>query len=381
MSSEDVEFTIKRFVLMGLCEKAVPVISSGEDGILRCFLVNLAPGSITLTGSDLELVVQAHSTAVATEDTATLAIPAKRLRDMLKEAPEGDVTVSATGSKATVTAGNISWDVRLGNAADFTLPHQVDESSLQAVKREDFLTALRVVRHAICRDGGRPPLMMVDITDNSMTASDGSRLQRYLLDFPVDMKIPAAAVPHLVRMLSASEAAEVSVDEQEGYLVFQVGITGSQTTFIARKTMARFPDMERLIITPSKDNPYLLLADRRALLEAIRRVRITADPETSAIGLRLSKDKITVISRDKNDNAAEQQIAAWWKQDDRLLVVNHIHLTEMLEVWTADSCRFWLGADTGKKKSMLMLSDKHDQVPATQIGVIQQLHAALLGYA
>lgn len=382
MSSEDaVAFTIKRFVLMGLCEKAMPVISSGDVGVLRCFLVDVAPGRISVTGSDLEMTVVAYSTAVATSDTATLAIPAKRLLAMLKEAPEGDITVETSGAKATVACGLVvSWDLRLGDPADYTRPPVVDEAAMGSASREKFLAGLRTVKHAISRDGSRPPLVMVDITGNTMTASDGSRLQRVMLDFPSDMKIPAAAVDHLVRIMGSSEADQLQASEQGGHLAFRVGAAASATAFITRKTMARFPDMDKLILAPALANEYLLTVDRRGLAEAVRRVRINADAETSAIGLRLTRDKVTVTSRDKDGNGAEQSIPAWWKNDDRLVVVNHVFLTDMLGVWPADNCRFWLGSDSAKKKSMLMLSDKQDGAAPTRIGVINQLHAALLGY-
>jgi DNA polymerase-3 subunit beta len=370
-------FTIKRFVFQGLCEKAAPVISSGDTGIMRCFLVDVSPQSITVTGSDIELVIQASSTAVSSTESMTLALPAKRLLDMIKNAPEGDVTVTAEGAFATVAVGGVSWKLRLENAADFTLPAKVDESALEAANREGFLAALKVVKHAISRDGGRPPLMMVDVMDNSVTASDGSRLQRVMLEFPADMKIPAAAVDHLIRIMNASEAKEILAAEQEGDLVFRVG----SATFMTRKTQARFPDMESQILKPAAGNQCLLVFDRRAMLEAVKRVQITADAETSAIGWRLSKDKVTVLSKDKDGNEATQDVACWWKESDRLVVLNHVFLAEMLAVWPSESCRFWLGTEGTKKKSMLMLSDKKDGAPATQIGVIQQLHAALLGYA
>lgn len=374
--SEDVSavFTVKRFGFLAQCEKVLPVIGSG-DTAMSCFLVDIAPGQITVTGSDLELVIQATSTSIATDGSAALAIPAKRLLALLKEAPEGDIAVEVAGAKATVTAGVVSWDLALKDPADFTRPPAVASVKLEPVKRDVLLTGLKSVRHAICKDGSRLPLMMVDILANAMTASDGGRLQRYVLDFPVDMKIPAAAVPHLLRLLASSEAAEIKVGEHEGYLVFQVGTA----TFIARKTMARFPDQERLIVKPALLNHLLLRVDRRSLLQAVARVQVNADAETAAIGLRLTRDKVTVTSRDKDGNGAEQAVDAWWKDDDRLLVVNHVFLTQMLEVWPYDACHFWLGPDAAKKKSLVVLSDKQDEAPSTQLGIINQLHAAVLG--
>lgn len=375
------EFTIKRFVLANLCERAAPVISSSDAvPALKNFLIKIAPGSITVTGTDLELSVVATSPSIAAEDTYTLALPARKLRDMLKEAPEGDITITVAGPVATLAAGSISWDLRLGDVAGYTEPPDVSGTELQAVDREPFLTALRAVKHAICKDGNRPPLMMVDITDNQVTTSDGSRFQRVKLAFPVDMKIPAAAVDHLMRMLSGVEAKQVHVAQHEQYLVFRMG-AGTEVTFITKKTMARFPDMEKMILKPASQNGQMLKVSRQALMEAIRRVKINADDETSALALRLTTDKITVSSRDKSGNAAEQPVDAKWPHGERQLVINHVFLAEMLAAWPQAECRFWIGPDSGKRKSLLMLSDQTpDGGAATMVGIIGQLHAAVLGF-
>jgi DNA polymerase-3 subunit beta len=385
----NVSFTVKRHILLTLCERAVPVISSSDAlPVLRNFLIQVSPGSLTLTGSDVELSVQASSPAVATSDTATLAIPAKKLLAMLREAPEdSSISVESTGAKATVSAGTpeqppvVSWDLRLGDHRDYTeLPDLVDVKTAE-VDRVAFLAALKAVKHAIGRDGGRPPLMMVDISDSKVTASDGVRFQRaFMPGFPADMKIPAAAVDHLLRMMGNADTEQISVADHENYLVFKVG----STVFLTHKLMARFPDMERLILKPALTNADLLRVDRGQLLEAVRRVRITANADTSAIGLRLSRDKLTILSRDETGNAAEQALEVWWKGSDRLVVLNHVFLTDMLNSWPHAVCKFWLGPDTGRRKSLVMLSDKEttsgQEHEATQIGIINQLHAALLGY-
>jgi hypothetical protein len=105
-------------------------------------------------------------------------------------------------------------------------------------------------------------------------------------------------------------------------------------------------------------------------------VRINADTETSAIGLRISDGHLTVVSRDKYGNAAEEELLAGWSQGDRLIVVNHTFLSDMLTMYDAASCQFRLGTDTKSRKSPVMLSDEESGT----VGIIQQLSAALLGY-
>jgi DNA polymerase III subunit beta len=377
---DGVTFTAKRFVLLGLCKRASVVIPSGQDSqqVLRNFLVEVAPGSLQVQGSDLELSVLAFSPSVATEDTGMVLLPARRLLALLDVAPESDVTVATMGDKAVITAGSVSWNLKLSSEVG-SYPASPDLGSLEygTVDREKFLAALKAVRHAIGRDGGRPPLMMVNIKDGHVTASDGARFQRAALEFPQDMQVPAAAVDHLLRIMGASQAATVSVAEQGNYLVFKVGAT----TFLSKKVGARFPDMERLMLRPAMENSFELVVSRDALAEAVRRVQINADATTAAIGLRLTPGQVTVTSRDAHYNAAEQPVEAAWAGPERLVVLNHEFLSALLASWPTPSCTFRLGPDTGKRKSLILLSNAEGDTPATLTGIIQQLHAALLGYA
>lgn len=374
---KSLQFKVKRFALMALVEKAIPVISSSDAlPVLKNFLVAVSPGHLELTASDLELTTRVTTPSVQTSDSGTVALPAKRLRAMLAEAPEGEVSIAVSEGMAHVVAGEVEWAMRIGDHRDY--PEQVDLADVQmsGVDRGEFLAALRMVRYAICKDGARPALMMVDICKNVVTASDGARMQRTALKCDVDMKIPAAAVDHVLRLLSSSEAENVWVAEQGNSLIFKVGAT----TFLAHKTMARFPEIERMLVRPAQANTELLVAERAALLEAIRRVQINADESTSAIGLKLATDRMTLVARDTDGNAAEQPIEVWWKGSPRTLVLNHVFLTEMVNAWSDPKCRLWLGSDTAKKKSLVMLCDRMQaSEQGTHIGIIQQMHAVVLG--
>ena len=207
-----------------------------------------------------------------------------------------------------------------------------------------------------------------------MTACDGTRFARTRLPgFPLSMQIPAGALDSLVKTLESSELEEVQVGETASHLVFRV----SGTVFLASRMLAKFPDVEKLLLRPALENRLKLTADKSELASAIRRARINADPETSAIGLRLfSQGMMTVIARDKYGNRAQQDVSVTWTGTDRLVVVNHQFLTEMLAAYPSQECQFWLGAEAGRKRSVLMLKDEESGT----VGIIYQMLASLVGY-
>jgi DNA polymerase III sliding clamp (beta) subunit (PCNA family) len=143
---------------------------------------------------------------------------------------------------------------------------------------------------------------------------------------------------------------------------------------MAGKLASEYPDQEKRLLTPNLANNQTLTVDKQDLVSAIRRVRITADQETAAIGLRLAPGKLTVVSRDKNSNAAKEEIPAQWTSKERLVVVNHEHLQDLLGLAGGPQVTFRLGADAGKRGSPLLLTDDK----AGTAGVIGQLAAVLV---
>ena len=380
-------FTAKRLILAALADKAISVVPNRDVmPVLKHFLVQVAPGRLQLAATDLELSVLASTPAVTAEATQTLVLPARKLLAILKEAPDGDVVTDVAGEFATVRAGTASWSLKLDDGSSYPPLPDPAQVEMHPVGREAFLGALKTVRHAVGRDSSRPALMQVDISvressqprhggsgEVTVTACDSVRFARVTLPgFPVSVAIPSGALDSLVKTLEGSELDEVHIGETGSHLVFRIG----STVFLASKLMSKFPDVEKLLLRPALENRMLLTADKAELAAAIRRVRINADPETSAIGLQLSHDTLTVIARDKYGNRAAESVAAGWDGPDRLAVVNHQFLSDMLAAHPAASCRFWLGPEAGKKRSVLMLKDEETGT----IGIIYQMLASLVGY-
>jgi DNA polymerase-3 subunit beta len=383
---EPFSFTVKRLVLASLADKAISVIPTGNTmPVLKHFLVQVAPGLLRMAASDLELSVLASTPAVTADAVQTLVLPARRLLQIVREAPGDDIIVDVAGEFAAVRSGTAKWDLFLADCSEYPPLPDPAEVTMHPVGREEFLGALKTVRHAVGRDSGRPALMQVDISapaagqpgTTQVTACDSVRFARTALaGFGLSMQIPSGALDSLVKTLESSEQDEVHTGETEagsrGFLVFRIG----GTVFLAAKTMAKFPDVEKLLLRPALENRLVLTADKAELAAAVRRVRINADPETSAVGLKLSAGSLAVIARDKYGNRAEETVSAGWEHGERLVVVNHQFLTELLAAHPSPACRFFLGPEAGKKRSVLMLRDEESGTT----GIVYQMLASLVGY-
>jgi DNA polymerase III subunit beta len=372
-------FTAKRYILAALASRAGSVVPSRDIlPILRCFRVQAGDGMLSFTASDLELTITAGTQAVSCTGAGTAYIPARRLSDLLKEADDGDVSVAVSGRDATVTCGSANWSLKLARGDDWPEAVTADEAEMHDVPCKAFLDALSLARYAAGRDGGRPNMMQADISPGSdglrrITASDGSRFQQVQLrSFPLDMQIPVAAVDELVKLLRDCEAELIQAGATEHALVFRAG----DDTLTAGKLMAKFPDIQKLLLRPALENKHVLQVSRAELIGAIRKARIAADEETSAIALLLEKGSLTVVARDKFGNTADCQIAAGWDGGERQVVINHQFLTQLLDAYQAADVTLRLGDDKAKKKAPVLLDDPE----AGFTGVIQVMIDNLVGY-
>jgi DNA polymerase-3 subunit beta len=376
LSYESFSFVTRSHVLSALCERAASVVPARENlPVLRNFHVSVGPDRLSVRATDMELSVVATSPAVEAGSSHVAVLPARKLLAILKEVPDGEVGVAVSGDRAVVTAGSARWNLHLVDApGDYPAMPDLSSAGLTKVSRDDLLKALRSVRHAVCRNGSLPMLMMVCIADGKVTACDNSRLaQASLAGFP-DMQIPAggspSAVDELLRLLAGSAATEVSAGQTDSALVFTAGAY----TLIAGKMPVQFPDVESQIMRPALTNAEQLSAGREELARAVRRVRINADPETSAIGLELGKDAITVVSRDKAGNTSDESVEASWAGGERTLVVNHQFLADLLAVWPSPQLTISLGKDKARRRSAVLARDAGSGLTA----VLQQMAASLL---
>jgi DNA polymerase III sliding clamp (beta) subunit (PCNA family) len=378
------EFTVRRFQLVQLADWAMTAIPSGTTALAvnSCFRVTIAPDRLSLAGAGQRVSVFAETPAVAAASEGEVFIPAKKLRAMLGEADEGDVTVTVKGNYATVTAGPAVWSLRLPPPDGYIGLPDLTGAQFSPVSREGLLTALTTVRHAVGRDPNRPAYTQVRIAESGgvmfACAVDSSQFSRAPVPgFPLPLSVPGAVLDDLVKLLSKSQADEAEVADAGAYVVFRV----PPVTMAALKTTHAFPDVEAMHLRPVQGHDQVLTVDKADLTRALRRVRITADATTSAVALIADSDgprsRLTVMSRDADGNSAEEPVSvSQWAGGRRLVVVNAGFLEAMLAVHPSAVCQFRLGPDVGKQRSPLLLEDSGAKI----LGTCPQMPLKLVGY-
>lgn len=364
----------KKFALQALLDKAASVVPTKDlMPVLKNFLIEATPGRIRVVATDLVLSVAAVSEMVTVTREGTCVLPAKRLLEIVKEAGDGDLLLDVADGTATITVGRTVWRIKIMSGDDYPDLPTVEDVTFYALDRSKFSNAITSVRYAAATETHRASLMMLDLSSGRLRASDGVRFQQCKLPVPEgfpDIQIPINAVDDLVKILRGTEATEIEVGEDDDSLIFKIG----GDVFIAQKLNATFPDMDEALIKPALANQDSLIVDRQDLISAIKRVRITADPETSAVILRLSTDKILVTAKDKYGSEASEEVDAKWSLKDRQVAFNHAHLLDMLSMAEMKACEFKLGVDTKTRPAPILLED-----PETgSLGILNQIRVDFL---
>lgn len=376
------EFTTRRFQLLALADWALPAVPSGATlTVNTCFKVTVEPDRLCVAAAGQYMSVFAETPAVSVQAGGEIFVPAKKLRAMLSEAPDGDVTVTVKGNQATVTAGKASWHLKLPNPDGYTGLPDLSEATFFPASREKLLSALSVVRHAVGKNAGRPAFTQVSIAEHDgtmyATAVDSSQVSRAPVPgFPLWLSVPAAALDDLVKLLAKNPADSIEVAEAGSYVVFRA----APVTLAALKVTAPFPDVYAQYLRPAEANDLRLRVDKDDLTKALRRMRITADTSNSAVALIADSGgkspTLTVASRDKEGNSAEETIPADWDGDHQLLVVNAAFLSDMLAAHPSATCEFHIGRERGQARPPLLLEDTEARVT----GICPQMPPKLVGY-
>jgi DNA polymerase III subunit beta len=363
--STGTSFEIDRDVLLHLLEKVIGVVPTRDMvPVLTNFQFVVKDNELKVIGSSLEMSIVVSTTQIETKVPGVEVFPARTLLNIVKEAGSGSkLFFEVTSLGAVIVAGGFSIEVKLPNGSDFPVLSPVNDVEFYEISRQEFLNAISAVKYALpSRDfGGQDSLRMINVRNGKFTVFDGSRLQQVRIEnFKFNMKLPASNINTLIKVLLGYDQETVEIGELPQQLVFRL----NNCLFYMNKLETVYPNVEQLWLRPALANDQPLIIDKQQLITAIKQVKIAADSDSNAIALLLHGDIVEIRAKDTN-NAAKVVIPGKWQGKPRNLVVNYIHLTEMLKAYAPDECKFMLGEDTKQRMAPVMLKDDETLAIAT----------------
>ena len=334
-------FTITREKLQeGLTAVAASIPAKTTLPVLANILLETTEKGIRLSGTDLDIAVSTE-VAADVETAGAITVPAKKLSEIARELPPSPVRIATSGEqRVTLDCGrshfrllglprdefpsfpnikfNESWRVRSGE-----LQKLISHTSF-AVSTEESRPILNGVLWEL-----RPDLMR-------MVATNGHRLAK--MQVPIkssgmpsaDLIVPPKALEQIRRLFPADEELEIA--RGENHLGFRSPFTAVYTRLIE----GPYPNYEQVI---PKDNDKHAIADKAALISALKRMSVIASDQTHRIRMAFNAGmvKFSVQTPDLGD--AQDELPVRYEGDPLDIGFNASYLLEILRFMPTDEIR------------------------------------------
>lgn len=299
--------------------------------ILSNVLVEAGKGELSLSATDLDISIRTTVDARVSK-TGSITLPAKRVNEITRELPEGDIEVTEKEEKVTVSGGKSLF--RLSGISKSEFPE------LPTIEKKDYMTidatvlgkAIDKTAFAASTDEMRPVLSGVlwhiGKSETRMVATDGHRLALYKLqqsnvvEKDVELNVPPKALFLISRVAEEPEKVEVRFEEA------RIGFYVDSTEITARLVEGEFPDYDQVI---PKDNDKVMKVSREALMSAVRRVSIFSNPNTHLTKLSLRKGKLGLFSETAEIGDARDEIECDYMGEELDIGYNANYFLEILK--------------------------------------------------
>lgn len=358
-------FEINREVLLHLLEKAINVVPTRDIiPVYTNFQFDVVENYLQVIATNGEISIKVCTSQVATKVSGKEIFPARTLMAIIKEAANGStVFFEMTATGVVIVAGNFSSEIGTMFNADFPEIDPISDVNFHEVDRAKFIEALSSVKYALPgKDfGGISALKFVNIKHGKFTACDSDRFQQVRIDgFNLNMQLPADSINSLIKALSSTTEQTLYIGETLHRLVFKL----DNLLFYINKMGNAYPNVEQLWLRPALSNDQELLVDRQELLTAIKQAKTSSDTDSNALALVIDSNNIEIRIRSLTKSALIT-IGCEWQGKPRTLVVNYLHLAEMLKAYDNPVCKFLLGKDTKTHKAPILLKNDDTMAIAT----------------
>ncbi len=330
--------------------------------ILGNVLIQHGPQATVFTTSDMEVQIRVRAVEGvqrAPADAAT-TVNMRKLIDILRAVPAGEVRLDWGEGKMTVLAGKSRFSLQTLPAEDFPLVREASDFSPQplrlhqrVIKRLLGLTHFAMAQHDI-RYYLNGMLWVAEGTQLHLVATDGHRLTlgTATLDAPTERReiiLPRKTVLEIMRLLSDDENAQMEVLLASN----QARLTLGDLEFTSKLIEGKFPDYQRVV---PKGHANVLQVERSTLQAALQRVAILTNDKFKGVRLNLQPGLLRLTSINAEQEEAQEEIDVDYGGDTIEIGFNVAYLIDALANMTGEQVRLEL--QDGNSSALITMPDE-----------------------
>ena len=325
-------FTISREKLQeGLTAVTATIPAKTTLPVLANILVETTERGIRLSGTDLDIAVSTE-VAADVEATGAITIPAKKLSEIARELPPSPVKIAAAGEqRITLDCGRSHFKI-LGLPKDeFPSFPAVRFSESWRIRSGDLQKLISHTSFAVSTEESRPILngVLWELRPEMMrmVATNGHRLAK--MELPIktasapssDLIVPPKALEQVRRLFPEDEELEIARGENH------LGFRSPFTSVFTRLIEGPYPPYDQVI---PRDNNRIAIADRAALMSALRRMSVIASDQTHRIRLSFNSALVRFSVQTPDLGEATDELPIRFTGDPLDIGFNANYLLEIL---------------------------------------------------
>lgn len=296
-------FTLSSSVLNNRLQILARTINNKSSiTILDCFLFEVKNGTLSITASDSENVMQTTLQLEDSSEDGSFAVPSRTILEAVKELPEQPLVFDVNIDNLTVEINyqNGKYNFTAQNATEYPVTQPIPaEANVISINGRLLYNSISRSLFATAQDELRPVMngIYFDLTENSLTvvASDGHKLVRSQItslagNIPASFILPKKPASLLKNILGhTDEDVVIKFYEKSAEIKYADGF------LICRLIEGRYPNYNSVI---PQNNPNELTIDRKSLIGALRRVLPFASESSQLIRFHIDSGNLELTSED-----------------------------------------------------------------------------------
>jgi DNA polymerase-3 subunit beta len=325
-------FTISREKLQeGLTAVTATIPAKTTLPVLANILVETTEKGIRLSGTDLDIAVSTE-VAADVEASGAITIPAKKLSEIARELPPSPVKIAAAGEqRVTLDCGRSHFKI-LGLPRDeFPSFPAVRFNESWRIRSGELQKLISHTSFAVSTEESRPILngVLWELRPEHMrmVATNGHRLAKMELPIKMaaapssDLIVPPKALEQVRRLFPEDEELEIARGENH------LGFRSPFTSVFTRLIEGPYPPYDQVI---PRDNNRVAVADRAALMSALRRMSVIASDQTHRIRLSFNSALLRFSVQTPDLGEATDELPIRYNGDPLDIGFNANYLLEIL---------------------------------------------------
>ncbi len=302
--------------------------------ILANVLIETDGNSIRLLATDIEVTLTSSCEA-AVDKPGAVTLPAKKLYEIVRSLPDGDVKLVSTkdGNHVTVSADSFESKMPTMPVGDFPTPPSSDMAGATTIASAAFRQLIAKTQFAITGEDTRyylnGALFVVKAESMTMVATDGHRLAlatatRAGQGDDIKAILPRKTLAELGRLLADSDR-DVEYERGENHMFFRIG----PRLLVSRMIDGQFPAYEKVI---PKGNDKHIEFEKDRLTSAVKRVAILSNERSRALKFVIEKGKVDVTTSSPEFGEAREPIAVDYAGTGMTICFNAQYVLDFLNV-------------------------------------------------